>query len=292
MATTIASQLLTSQLSGVSLGQRSLVYRSSVAETKLSALRPSKGKSSPILFVRAAQAEGIKSVVQKATVGLTAIGLSAALQFSPLVADVANANEYDVLGQGAPTTSHVVDDSNVLNRVTKSDIKRLLTDLEERTGYHLDVVTIRKLTSKGDVFEFADNVLEKWYPTIEEGDKKGVVLLVTTAKEGAIAGGPSFSKTIGDQLLEAVIAENLPVLATDEKYNEAMYSSVKRLAAKIDGLPDEGGPQFEESKRVSNFKTKAETQEKRGQFSTVVGGLLVIAFVVPMAQYYAYVAKK
>lgn len=82
------------------------------------------------------------------------------------------------------------------------------------------------------------------------------------------------------------------VLAVDEKYNEAVYSSAKRLVAAIDGLPDPGGPALKDSKRESNFKTKEETEEKRGQFSLVVGGLLVIAFVVPMAQYYAYVSRK
>lgn len=82
------------------------------------------------------------------------------------------------------------------------------------------------------------------------------------------------------------------MLATDEKYNEAILSTAKRLAAAIDGLPDPGGPKFKDNKRESNFKTKEETEEKRGQFTLVVGGLLVIAFVVPMAQYYAYVSKK
>lgn len=135
-------------------------------------------------------------------------------------------------------------------------------------------------------------VLEKWYPTIEEGNNKGIVLLVTTQKEGAVTGGPAFTKAVGDTILEAVVSENLPVLATDEKYNEAIYSTMKRLVAAIDGLEDPGGPQFQENKRESNFKTKQQTEEKRGQFTTVVGGLLVIAFVVPMAQYYAYVSKK
>lgn len=82
------------------------------------------------------------------------------------------------------------------------------------------------------------------------------------------------------------------VLATDEKYNEAVYSTAKRLVAAIDGLPDPGGPLVKDDKRESNFKSKQETDEKRGQFSLVVGGLLVIAFVVPMVQYYAYIAKK
>lgn len=82
------------------------------------------------------------------------------------------------------------------------------------------------------------------------------------------------------------------MLATEEKYNEAVYSAAKRLVAAVDGLPDTGGPQSKEYKRESNFKSREETDEKRGQFTTLVGGLLVIAFVVPMAQYYAYVSRK
>ncbi len=35
-------------------------------------------------------------------------------------------------------------------------------------------------------------MLENWYPTREEGDKKGVLLVVSSGKEGAVTGGPSF----------------------------------------------------------------------------------------------------
>ncbi|PSS24910.1 UPF0603 protein [Actinidia chinensis var. chinensis] len=225
--------------------------------------------------------------------GLAALALSLALNFFPILSTgSAFASEFDVLNDGPPEESYVVDDAGVLSRVTKSDLKRLLSDLESRKNFHINFVTVRKLTSKADAFEYADQVLERWYPTIEDGSNKGIVVLVTSQKEGAITGGPDFVKAVGDSILDATVSENLPVLATEEKYNEAVYSSAKRLVAAIDGLPDPGGPQFKENKRESNFKTKEETEEKRGQFTLVVGGLLVIAFVVPMAQYYAYVSKK
>ncbi len=35
-------------------------------------------------------------------------------------------------------------------------------------------------------------MVENWYPTPELGDKKGVVLVVTAGKEGAVTGGKSF----------------------------------------------------------------------------------------------------
>lgn len=233
------------------------------------------------------------SWLTRAQQALAALALSLALNFSPLLhSDNALASEFDVLNEGPPKDSYVVDDAGVLSRVTKSDLKRLLSDLESRKNFHINFVTVRKLTSKADAFEYADQVLERWYPTVEEGNNKGIVVLVTSQKEGAVTGGPAFIEAIGENVLDATVSENLPVFATEEKYNEALYSSAKRLVAAIDGLPDPGGPKFKDNKRESNFKTKEETEEKRGQFSLVVGGLLVIAFVVPMAQYYAYVSKK
>ncbi|CAD6333876.1 unnamed protein product [Miscanthus lutarioriparius] len=207
--------------------------------------------------------------------GLAVAALSLAISLAPAPAP-AVASEFDVLNDGPPVDSYVVDDAGVLSRVTKSDVKRLARDLEARKNIRLNFITVRKLTSKADAFEYADQVLEKWYPTIEEGNNKGIVVLVTSQKEGAVTGGRLHPG----------------LLATDEKYNEAIFSTAKRLAAAIDGLPDTGGPSFKENKRESNFRTKEETEEKRGQFTLVVGGLLVIAFVVPMAQYYAYVSKK
>ncbi|KAB1202289.1 hypothetical protein CJ030_MR8G008687 [Morella rubra] len=233
------------------------------------------------------------SLLSYAQQGLAALALTLALSFSPLLpSGNALASEFDILNEGPPKESYVVDDAGVLSRVTKSDLKRLLSDLESRKNLHINFITVRKLTSKADAFEYADQVLERWYPTVEEGNNKGIVVLVTSQKEGAATGGPAFVQAVGENILDATVAENLPVLATEEKYNEAVFSSAQRLVAAIDGLPDPGGPQFKDNKRESNFKTREETEEKRGQFALVVGGLLVIAFVVPMAQYYAYVSRK
>lgn len=80
--------------------------------------------------------------------GLAALAISLALNFSPLLAGGGNAlaSEFDVLSDGPPKESHLVDDAGVLSRVTKSDLKRLLSDLESRKNFHIDFVTVRKLT--------------------------------------------------------------------------------------------------------------------------------------------------
>lgn len=77
--------------------------------------------------------------------GLTALGLAAALQFAPVSVGPASADEFQVLRSEPPLESHFYDDAGVLSRVTRSDLKRLLTNLENDTGFHVDVVTLRKL---------------------------------------------------------------------------------------------------------------------------------------------------
>ncbi|KAJ7973390.1 UPF0603 protein, chloroplastic [Quillaja saponaria] len=286
----------------------SRLFNSKVSSPKTTLLSPSvQPKSNSLYFtkpitsnLRKQQSLSLKpslpmptSWLTHAQQGLAALAISLALNFCPLLhGDNALASEFDVLNERPPKESYVVDDAGVLSRVTKSDLKRLLSDLETRKNFHINFITVRKLTSKADAFEYADQVLERWYPSVEEGNDKGIVVLVTSQKEGAVTGGPAFIQAVGENILDATVSENLPVLATEEKYNEAVYSSAKRLVAAIDGLPDPGGPNFKDNKRESNYKSREETEEKRGQFSLVVGGLLVIAFVVPMAQYYAYVSKK
>ncbi|CAI7794563.1 unnamed protein product [Closterium sp. NIES-53] len=283
----MAAVSLSSSLGSLAGAKLAVAQSTSAKTSKVQAVRCVAGPSASSAGKRAEE----KSIWEKLGTGAAAFGLAAALQLTPSAVDGAKADEFAILRSPPPLESHYYDDANVLSRITRSDIKKLLTDLEERTGYHIDAVTLRKIAGKGDVFELADKILESWYPTVEEGDKRGVVLLVTSQKEGAVAGGPTFIETIGDEVFEGIVSENLPVLATEERYNEAMYSTTKRLVARINGEPDIPGPKFNDAKRESNYKTREETDSKRDQFTTVVGGLLVIAFVVPMLQYYAYVKK-
>jgi hypothetical protein len=77
--------------------------------------------------------------------GLAAAALSLAIGLTPAPAP-AVASEFDVLNDGAPVDSYVVDDAGVLSRVTKSDVKRLARDLEARKNIRLNFITVRKLT--------------------------------------------------------------------------------------------------------------------------------------------------
>ena len=156
----------------------------------------------------------------------------------------------------------------------------------------MSVVTLRKLQFETDAFAFADNVIEKWYPTAADGNKKAVLLLVKGSKEGALVAGPELSKKLGNALIDSITGDNIPVFSEQEKFGEALTSSLRRVAATLEGRADPGPPRVAATKAGSNFKSKEQTESKRGSYSVVVGGLLVIAFVVPMVQYYGYVAKR
>lgn len=53
---------------------------------------------------------------------------------------------------------------------------------------------MRKLEFEADAFAFGDKLVAKWFPDKSDADKKGVMIIVTTGKDGAITGGPSFTQ--------------------------------------------------------------------------------------------------
>lgn len=55
-------------------------------------------------------------------------------------------------------------------------------------------MTVRKLEFEADAFAFGDKLVAKWFPEKSDADKKGVMIIVTTGKDGAITGGPSFTQ--------------------------------------------------------------------------------------------------
>lgn len=88
-----------------------------------------------------------RSWLTNAQQGLAALALTLALNFCPVLTEnAALASEFDVINDGPPQESYVVDDAGVLSRVTRSDLKRLLSDLESRKNFHINFVTVRKLT--------------------------------------------------------------------------------------------------------------------------------------------------
>ncbi|KIZ03098.1 hypothetical protein MNEG_4860 [Monoraphidium neglectum] len=236
-----------------------------------------------VMVCRAQQSPAVSEVAKRAA----AAGAAALLTLAPAVP--ALANEFDILAEPAPTNAYYVDDAGVLSKSTKSEVNKRLRLLETTTGYRVTAVTVRKLEFETDAYAFADKALENWYGS--ETDKKGVVLMVTTGKEGAVTGGASFLDAVGEELLDSIASENIPVFAEEEKFNAAITSSLERVDAKLNGNTVPEAPKRNDAVRQRTYKTKAETEKSKTVTSTVVLTLLVIACVVPMLQYYGYTAR-
>ena len=227
-------------------------------------------------------------LLERLGLGASALALASAMSLTSCV-DAAKASEIEILQTPAPTEGYIVDDAGIMSRASAGEINKTLKELEDQTGYHLNVITVRKLVFEQDPYAFGDKVLETWYPTLEEGNTKGNFLLVKSAKEAAVVGGPQFLKAVGNDVLDSVLSKNVPINLEYEKFNEAMTSSIGRIAAVLEGKEDPGPPTKYEKDMSRTFKTREETGAKREVFSNVVVGLLVISFVVPMLQYFGYV---
>lgn len=63
---------------------------------------------------------------------------------------------------------------------------------QSKTGYRVEVATLRRLEFENDAFALGDKLLDKWYGDAK--DKKGLLLVLTSAKDGALTGGDAFMK--------------------------------------------------------------------------------------------------
>jgi len=210
--------------------------------------------------------------------------MSLSLDFTSL------ASEFDLLAESEPNSVYFIDDASVLSRTSRDEINAKLSELKTNTGYKLTVSTIRKLEFDPDVFQFSEKLFNKWHKS-NEGAKNGLLLVVTAGKDGALVGGDSFSKAIGDDLIDSIVGDNIPIYTEDEKFNEAILSSVDRIVAVLEGKNDPGPPRRAEKTRKRTYKTREETDRVKPVTGAVVITLLLIAFVVPMLQFYGYVSK-
>lgn len=60
-------------------------------------------------------------------------------------------------------------------------------------------------------------------------------------KEGAVSGGNSFVNAVGEDLLDSIVGDQIPIYTEQEKYNLAVESTVDRIAAKLQGKEVPGG---------------------------------------------------
>lgn len=184
-------------------------------------------------------------------------------------------------------SSWIVDEAEVLSRINENRIGRRLEAIAEGDGVAVKFVTFERLNYGVTVDDFADELFASWYPDPEERAHAVLVVMDTITNNVALRRGEAAD--LSDVQVESVLDGTIGVpIREGNRYNEAFFETAERLSALLSGAPDPGAPEEKDQINVESTFTKAEDTDTRGSTVWVVV-LLVVATVVPMATYFAYV---
>ncbi|WP_413164932.1 photosystem II repair protein Psb32 [Capilliphycus salinus ALCB114379] len=190
------------------------------------------------------------------------------------------------LTSGDPT--RIVDDGDVLSFSTERQINQELSQLTEKTGYEVRLVTLRRFDYGETADSFTEALFNKWFPTPEAGENQTLLVLDVLTNNSAIRSGEGAKSLLTDEIAESVATETLQVPLRDgNKYNEAFKGVSDRLVAVLSGNPDPGPPSVNEQVQIEGtFKSAEETDDQTATIIVVI--VLVVATVAPMATYFYF----
>lgn len=185
----------------------------------------------------------------------------------------------------------VVDEANIISRLNEGKISKSLRQLAEASGNEVRLVTIHHYDYGETAQSFTDKLFEQWYPTPEAQQNQTLLVLDEVTKTVGIRVGETSAQVLTDQIATSVAQETVLVpLLEGDKYNQSFLDGSDRLVAVLSGEEDPGPPVFDDAYDAEGtFATASETDESRGANATVIIVLLVLATVIPMATYFAYV---
>lgn len=197
---------------------------------------------------------------------------------------------YNIPTLTAGTPTWVIDEADILSRLTENELSGELEKLAQTTSNEVRFVTIHRLDYGETVQSFADQLFEKWFPTPEAQENQVIVVLDNVTNGAAIHSGNAAKDLLADETAESIAQETMMVpLRNGNKYNQAFLEASDRLVAVLSGQPDPGPPVVAVNVQTEGTFAKAEeTDDKNATVVVVV--LLVVATVVPMATYFLYQA--
>lgn len=207
-----------------------------------------------------------------------------------LVAAPANATGvYQMPSLTAGDRTWVIDQAEVLSRITEGKISNTLENLAKQTGNEVRLVTIRRLDYGETTESFTNQLFEKWFPTPDAQANQTLLVIDTLTNNTAIRTGDKVKSVLSDDIANSVASETVlvPLREGDSKYNQAFSDASDRLAAVLSGKPDPGAPQIAENIQIEGTFKKAEETDTNNATIWVIG-LLIAATIIPMATYFWY----
>jgi uncharacterized protein len=195
---------------------------------------------------------------------------------------------YDMLNLVAGEKTWILDQAEVLSRISEGQINSTLEKLAQQTGNEVRFVTIHRLDYGETAQSFTDQLFAKWFPTPETQANQTLLAIDTVTNTTGIHTGEKVKSLMSDEIAQSVASETVLVpLREGDKYNQAFVDAGDRISAILSGKPDPGAPVVADNLQVeSTFKKADETDT--GSSTIWVIGLLIAATVIPMATYYWY----
>ncbi|PSN20478.1 beta-propeller domain-containing protein, methanol dehydrogenase [filamentous cyanobacterium CCP5] len=208
------------------------------------------------------------------------LGVSAAEAIAP----------YQLPPVSAGEDTWIVDEADIISRLSEGKINSRLGDLAASTGKEVRLVTIHHFDYGETIDSFTDKLFEAWYPTPELRANQVLLVLDEVTKVVGIRVGETAAELLPPVTAESVAQETVLVpLLEGDKYNQALLDGTDRLAAVLAGEPDPGPPIFDDSfDSEGTFATAEETDESRNYSTILLVVLLVLATAIPMATYFFY----
>ncbi len=215
------------------------------------------------------------------------LGAVLALQLWVLPATATGVYQMPPLSAGSDTW--VVDQADVLSRLTQGSLSSRLQQLAESTGDEVRFVAIRRLDYGETAQSFTDQLFETWFPSPEAQEHEVLIVLDTVTNTSAIRVGAAVGDRLTAEIAASVAQETLQVpLRQGDKYNQAFLDASDRLATVLSGNPDPGPPILENTVNVESTFTSAEETDVFNS-TIIVIIILIAATIIPMVTYFIYV---
>lgn len=225
----------------------------------------------------------LRLVLTVAFVGLIALT-------GPFTSAASATGIYDFERVQAGESTWVVDQADVLSRFKQGQISNRLEQINQKTGDEVRFVVFRRLDYGETIESFTNELFETWFPDAESSKNQVLIGLDVLTNTTAIRVGEEAGSALTDDIAASVVEETMmaPIRQGGDQYNQSILDASDRLIAVLSGEEDPGPPVIEDRLRVEGtFASKEETQESNATVIVIV--LLIVATVVPMVTYFAYV---
>lgn len=215
------------------------------------------------------------------------LGLLAGLLTFAIAATPARATTIYELPNISGQAPQAIDAAKVLSPLNESTLNKSLKNLATKTGKDVWLVTVR--IGYGDTVEdFTDALFARWFPTPEDRYDRVLLVLDTLTNNGAIRVGEGLQDLLSEDIAQSVATETLTIpVQSGGKYNQAFLDATQRLSLVLSGEADPGPPAIATANVEGTFADAEETDDRNAAVWVI--GFLVVATIVPMVTYYAYV---